>query len=141
MLILMTIIESNGSDKTSIFIALIMDMGERRESEDRSRKINFHETWTRLTRQSMRWVLLILVLIRHLENAMKKMLKFAHKLFSMFYSSGSFFVHKHRHLHYTGINVMHAPKSAFIIFISSILFRRILLIYFAIGWHQKTPSI
>lgn len=30
----------------------------------------------------------------------------------MFYSTGSFFVHKHHHLHYTSVNVMHAPKSA-----------------------------
>ena len=47
-----------------------------------------------------------LVLIRHLANANEKDVKiFAHKLFAyMFYSSGSFFVRKHRHLHYTEIN-------------------------------------
>lgn len=47
-----------------------------------------------------------LVLIRHLANANEKYIKiFAHKLFAyMFYSSGSFFVRKHRHLHYTEMN-------------------------------------
>lgn len=144
MLILMIIIESNGSDKTSIFVGQQQRRLSTHQPASHRMKWKTHAHTSTQSRKkwerencfdrAFSWDFSTVFKIRGAkerlytgclmykihrfwfatsETAMKKMLKFSHKLWrAMFYSAGSFFVHKHHHLHYTSINVMHAPKSA-----------------------------